>query len=322
MTVMRSYDFNAVIDGNCLVARPSAVETLWVNITRRCNQTCAHCHVGAAPWRTEEMDRRTIDQCLKVLGSIDSCGNLDITGGAPELHSDFEYLVVAARKLGKHVIVRHNLTVDRDAKSDHGFETDLPSFFAENDVEILASLPYYERDITDSIRGEGVFDKSIEGLKRLNAHGYGRPNTGLDLNLVCNRDGAVSSQDVVSLEASFRQELWEEFGVVFNRLIAVTNMPINRYFLRLKESAAFSEYMDGLVSSFNRTSIDNLVCRSVISVGYDGRLYDCDFNQMLGMTAGAASATTVFNFDLQAWLQRQIRFGPHCFGCTAGGGSS
>lgn len=320
---MRAHDFNAAMDENCLVVRPSCVDTLWINITRRCNQTCAHCHVDASPWRTEEMDRRTIDKCLKVLGSIDSCKTLDITGGAPELHPDFEYLVVSARRLGKRVVVRHNLTVTRDLSTDFSRgPTDLPSFFAANGVELLASLPHFEKAVTDGIRGEGVFDRSMDSLRQLNSLGYGRAGTGLDVSLVCNRDGAVASSDLAELEHSFREVLKNRYDVSFNRLIAVTNMPINRYLLRLEESNAFKDYMDGLVSSFDPSSIGDLVCRSVISVGYDGCLYDCDFNQMLGMTVDAADSTTIFSFDLRALLERRIRFGPHCFGCTAGGGSS
>jgi len=282
-----------------------------------------HCHVDASPSRTEQMDLDTLERCLDLLKSCDTCKNLDISGGAPELHPHFEYLVNEACEMGKHVIVRHNLTVAMDCcscgvKDGKG----LLSFFAGKRVEVLASLPYCEKRFTDEIRGEGVFDKSIEVLKHLNYLGYGQASSGLILNLICNRDGAISAQDRALLESSFRHELYDKYGIIFNRLLAVTNMPINRYLLVLKRLGSFEKYMNGLVSSFDPASIPDLVCRYLVSVGYDGRLYDCDFNQMLGMTVDTRRPMTVFNFDLPALMERQIRLGPHCFGCTAGGGSS
>jgi radical SAM/Cys-rich protein len=320
---MSEYDFNATLKDYNLYLPPVNIETLWVNITHRCNQSCLHCHVNASPLNTEEMDLATINRCLEILESLDSCKNFDITGGAPELHPYFKYLVIKARGLGKHVIVRHNLTVTLDGDIlRHEPKDYLPSFFSENQVEVLASLPYFTKDATDALRGEGVFDKSVKALRCLNDYGYGQPGTGLELNLVCNRDGPVSPQERMILESSFRQELRENYGIVFNRLFAVTNMPVNRYLLRLKQSKSFPEYMNRLLVSFDPASTTNLVCRYLVSVGYDGRLYDCDFNQMLGMQVQSTKTMTVFNFNLEALLKRRIRFGSHCFGCTAGGGSS
>ena len=320
---MRGADFDAMLGEHRLASRPVTVETLWVNITRRCNQSCLHCHVDASPGRSEHMDSHTIEACLKVLGSLDCCVNLDITGGAPELHPDFEYLVARGREMGKHVIVRHNLTVTIDGDRRFGTtKAHLPAFFASNRVELVASLPYYDEHSTDAVRGKGVFDKSIKALQYLNAWGYGQPGSGLEVNLMCNRDGALSLQDRLCLESSFRQELGGRYGIMFNRLLAVTNMPINRHLRRLEQAGTLSEYTDALVSSFEPGSASNLVCRYLISVSYDGRLFDCDFNQMLDIPIQVNEPMTIFNFDLRALLERRIRFGSHCFGCTAGGGST
>jgi len=270
------YDFTAMLTRNNLSLPPISVDTLWANITYRCNQTCVHCHVAASPDRTEEMSRSTIDQCLYVLAYYDSLNNLDITGGAPELNPHFEHFVVEARKLNKHVIVRHNLTVTTDGNTSTGKKmTHLPDFFADNQVEIIASLPNFNQSHTDQVRGIGVFEKSIEAMRRLNKLGYGQ-NTGLVLNLVYNHDGPLLPTDRDELE----------------------------------------------VSAFSPAAAMQLVCRSLLSVGYDGRLYDCDFNQMLDMQITVIEPLTIFNFDLQTIIGREIRFGSHCFGCTSGGGSS
>ncbi|MFC1846011.1 arsenosugar biosynthesis radical SAM (seleno)protein ArsS [Chloroflexota bacterium] len=320
---MRSYDFRTVLENQQLVVQPVSIETMWVNITRRCNQSCFHCHVGASPERTEQMDDITMEQCLKTLGSLDSCKNLDITGGAPELHPNFEYLVERARELGKHVIVRHNLTVTIDGDiNNHLDKTYLPSFFSANQVELLASLPHFTRDVTDCMRGEGVFDKSITSLRQLNEFGYGQQDTDLKLNMVCNIDGPVSHQGRTLLELAFKKELMDNYGIVFNRLFAVTNVPINRYLKKLNQSNKLNEYMDRLMDTFDPEAISDLVCRYLISIGYNGYLYDCDFNQMLDLSVLCPEPITVFNFDIDLLLNRQIRLGPHCFGCTSGGGSS
>lgn len=317
------YDFKAVLKKHDLNPSPISIGTLWVNVTRRCNQACVHCHVAASPSRTEEMSRTTIDRCLNVLASYDCLENLDITGGAPELNPHFCYFVIEARKLNRHVIVRHNLTVTADGDPGTGRKMAyLPDFFAENQVEILASLPHYSQNYTDEVRGQGVFEKSIEGIRRLNELGYGQPYTGLVLNLVYNCDGPLLPTDRVGLEERFRQELMSRYDLVFNRLFCVTNMPINRFGNRLKQSDNYVDYMDKLVSAFSPAAAMQVDCRSLVSVGYDGYLYDCDFNQMLDMKITEAEPLTIFNFDPETLLGREIRFGPHCFGCTAGGGGS
>ncbi len=269
------------------------------------------------------MSRTTIDRCLNVLASYDCLENLDITGGAPELNPHFCYFVIEARKLNRHVIVRHNLTVTADGDTSTGRKMAyLPDFFAENQVEILASLPHYSQNYTDEVRGQGVFEKSIESIRRLNELGYGQPYTGLVLNLVYNCDGPLLPTDRVGIEERFRQELMSRYDLVFNRLFCVTNMPINRFGNRLKQSDNYVDYMDKLVSAFSPAAAMQVDCRSLVSVGYDGYLYDCDFNQMLDMKITEAEPLTIFNFDPETLLGREIRFGPHCFGCTAGGGGS
>jgi radical SAM/Cys-rich protein len=320
---MRNGNFATTLNNAGLVSSPVSIQTLWVNITRRCNQACAHCHVGASPDRTEQMTWVTIERCLEVISSLESCDNLDITGGAPELHPDFDYLVVEARKMKKRVTVRHNLTVTFDGDPRSGASKRyLPPFFAENQVTVLASLPHYTEQATDLIRGTGTFWKSIAAINQLNALGYGLPDTGLVLNLVYNRDGPVSAVERALLEAEFKKALFARYGLSFNSLLTVTNMPIGRFRSQLQEQAALEEYTRRLESSFSPEAASGLVCRYLVSVGYDGRLYDCDFNQMLGMEISSAAAASIYSFDYSALIKRKIRFGAHCFGCTAGGGSS
>ena len=317
------YDFTAKLTQNNLVLTPISLDTLWTNISYKCNQACVHCHVAASPHRTEVMSRSTIDQCLNVLACYDGLKDLDITGGAPELNEHFDYFVVEARKLNKHVIVRHNLTVTADGDPSTGKKmTYLPDFFADNEVEIIASLPYYNQMRTDEIRGIGVFKKSMEAMRRLNKLGYAQSNSGLVLNLVYNHDGPLLPTDRDELETRFREELMSGYGLLFNKLLCVTNMPINRFQKRLHQQDTYKDYMDKLKSAFSSSAATQLVCRSLISVGYDGCLYDCDFNQMLDMQIIVNEPLTIFNFDLNTLIDREIRFGSHCFGCTAGGGSS
>jgi len=318
-----SYDFKAMLDKHNLALYPVSIDTLWANITHFCNQACSHCHVNASPDRTEYMNRDVIDRCLAILADHDCCKTLDITGGAPELHPDFDYLVVQARKLKKHVIVRHNLTVTVDGNPRTGEgKAYLPEFFAQNGVEVLASLPHYDEEITDRVRGAGVFKKSIEGIRRLNAQGYGNVDTGLVLNLVYNGNGPLLPSDRSYLEERFKDELLSKHGMTFNRLFTVTNMPINRFSSQLKQSGTYNNYMRSLFGAFSDEAAKGVVCRSLISVSYDGQIYDCDFNQMLGMPIICQEPMTVFNFNHEALISRDIRFASHCFGCTAGGGSS
>jgi len=295
--------------------RSHAVDTLQVNVGKLCNQACKHCHVDASPVRTEIMRRDVIDACLRVLRAY-RIPTLDITGGAPEMIPDFRYFVTEARKLNTKVLIRHNLTV----MFEEGMR-DLPEFFAENETEIVCSLPYFLQTQTDAQRGKGVFDKSIEALKRLNAAGYGAGGN-LVLNLVYNPVGAYLPPAQAALEADFRRELKERYDISFNNLFTITNMPIARYLDWLRRSGNETSYMEKLVNAFNPAAISGLMCRNLISVDWQGRLYDCDFNQMLELGLENDLPKTIFDFDLEKLKNRQIVTANHCFGCTAGAGSS
>lgn len=299
---------------------PLSVETLQVNVTRLCNQACHHCHVDASPKRTEQMSRATVDRCLEILERHPAITKLDITGGAPELNPHFDYFVESARRLGKHVMARHNLTVTIDGNPQTGeSKRYLPEFFARHQVEVISSLPYYQEFFTDKQRGNGVFKKSVESMRMLNERGYGKPETGLTLNLVYNPVGAFLPPPQQSLERQFKKELESKFGLVFNSLFTITNMPINRFKKDLERLGAFEEYMTRLVNAFNPAAAEGVMCRALISVGYDGRLYDCDFNQMLDLSL---HGQTIHDFDLDQLLNRKIIFDQHCYGCAAGAGSS
>jgi radical SAM/Cys-rich protein len=295
--------------------RSATVDTLQVNVGKKCNQTCRHCHVDAGPERKEVMPDAVVEACLAVLEKP-AIATIDVTGGAPELHPRFREIVTRARALGRKVMDRCNLTITQTA----GHE-DLPEFLAAHQVEVVASLPYYSARQTDAQRGDGVFEASIAGLQRLNAAGYARDGSGLVLNLVTNPVGAFLPANQGSLEREWKRELERRHGVTFNRLYTITNMPISRFLEFLIDSGNLAQYMEKLVTAFNPVAVDGLMCRNLISVGWDGRLYDCDFNQMLEM----ALPTTIFDLarDGVALLDRRvIRTGPHCFGCTAGAGSS
>jgi radical SAM/Cys-rich protein len=321
---MRLPSFEEKLAQHGLDLTPLSVETLQVNVTRLCNQACHHCHVDASPKRTEQMSRATIDRCLEILSRNPGIANLDITGGAPELNPHFDYFVEAARRLNKRVMVRHNLTVTVDGNPQTGeSKRYLPEFFARHRVEVISSLPYFQEFFTDKQRGAGVFKKSVESLRMLNDQGYGRSDgAGLILNLVYNPVGAFLPASQEGLERQFKKELEAKFGVVFNGLFTITNMPINRFRKDLERLGAYDEYMTRLNQSFNPAAARGVMCRSLISVGYDGRLYDCDFNQMLDMNLSGESGGTVFDFDLGKLLSRRIIFDQHCYGCAAGAGSS
>ena len=323
------HDFDALLAARGLALPPQSISTLQVNITRMCNQVCRHCHVDASPTRTEALSREGVERCVTLLAAYPEIRTLDITGGAPELHPDFEWLVRQARGLGRQVLVRHNLTVTFDPHPQTGASmAHLPDFFAEQGCEVVCSLPYYQAYFTDAQRGRGVFDKSIQGLQRLNALGYGQPasdaRSGLMLNLVYNPAGPYLPAAQASLQADYTRELQARFGIVFNQLYTITNMPIHRFALHLHKSGQFEAYMDKLLAAFNPQAADGVMCRNLISVGYDGRLYDCDFNQQIDLPAEMAGSVrpNIFDFDFAALMQRRIRFGPHCLGCTAGAGSS
>jgi radical SAM/Cys-rich protein len=317
-----SYNFRAKLEEYNLSLTPISIKTLQVNVTRLCNQTCSHCRVDASPQRIEQMDRRTVDRCLEILALHDNINSLDITGGAPELNPEFEYLVAESRKLGKKVAVRHNLTVTFDGNPQTGeVKTYLPDFFTEQKVEIIASLPHYQKDLVEEQRGPGVFRKSIEGLQLLNARGYGKADSGLILNLVHNPSGTSLPTGQAALEAEFRQELSSRYGVEFNSLYTMTNIPLKRFKERLKRSGAYDSYMRTLIDAFNPAIAKVVMCRSTISVDYSGRLYDCDINQALEMQITGKEPMTVFNFDWDVLMGRNIKFAVHCFACTAGAGS-
>ncbi|MEX1137740.1 MAG: arsenosugar biosynthesis radical SAM (seleno)protein ArsS [Bacteroidota bacterium] len=317
------HNFVSTLRDNDLDLVPLTIETLQANITTLCNLACVHCHVDASPKRTEQMDLRTVDKCLEILARHDAIKNLDLTGGAPELNPYFDYFVTEARRLGKHVIVRHNLTVTFDGNPQtHESKRYLPGFFATNRVEVIASLPCYLEQNTDKQRGRGVFGKSIESIELLNAQGYGIEDTGLDLNLVYNPLGASLPPPQESLESEYKKELFNQYGIRFNNLYVMTNMPVRRFRRWLERSGSYEQYMTILVNAFNREAAKGVMCRTLLSVGYDGRLYDCDFNQMLGMQISNGEPKTVFDFDFDELVNREIRFSSHCFGCTAGCGSS
>lgn len=295
--------------------RSVCIDTLQVNVGKLCNQACKHCHVDASPKRTEIMPREVVNACLKVLRDF-KIPTLDITGGAPELIPDFRYFVTEARKIETKIIVRHNLTVIFEEN-----QTDLPEFFAANEVEVVSSLPYFLPTQTDAQRGTGVFDKSIEALKKLNKVGYGIAEN-LVLNLVYNPVGAFLPPEQSAIEADFRRELKNRYDIVFNNLFTITNMPIARYLDWLRRSGNEESYMQKLVNAFNPATVAGLMCRNLISVDWRGNLYDCDFNQMLELGIESGLPQTIADFNLEKLAERRIATGAHCFGCTAGSGSS
>jgi radical SAM/Cys-rich protein len=290
--------------------------TLQVNVGKRCNQACHHCHVDASPTRTEVMPDVVVDACLDVLARAPELATLDITGGAPELHPRFREMVARGRALGRKVMVRHNLTV----QFEPGF-AGLPLFFADHGVEVVCSLPHYTEEATDRQRGRGVFARSVEGLRALNAVGYGREDA-LVLNLVSNPVGAFLPPAQGDLERDTRDWLLAHHGIVFHSLFTITNMPISRFAAWLRRGGNYEAYMARLEAAFNPATLPGLMCRSLVSVGYDGRLHDCDFNQMLELGLEEGQPATIFDFDLGRLSGRPVRTGEHCFGCTAGAGSS
>ncbi|NDP41446.1 MAG: radical SAM/Cys-rich domain protein [Aromatoleum sp.] len=295
-----------------------AVDTLQVNLGYTCNQACLHCHVNASPERKEMMGRETIDQVLAVLRAR-GLRTLDVTGGAPELNPHFRHLVAQARRLGARVIDRCNLTI----LNEPGFE-DLPEFLAGQRVEVTASLPCYSRENVDRQRGEHVFESSILALRKLNALGYGREGTGLSLNLVYNPQGPNLPPAQPALKAAYVRELNDNFGIVFNELFTLANMPIARFGSTLVTQGKFASYMATLRGAHNPANLDGVMCRSLVSVDYRGYLYDCDFNQMLGIPLVVAGKPRLHLTDLlEAELDgAPIAVADHCYGCTAGQGSS
>jgi radical SAM/Cys-rich protein len=299
--------------------RRGVVDTLQVNLGYRCNQSCVHCHVNAGPHRTEEMSGETADAVVAFLAASPGIRTFDLTGGAPELNRHFRRLVIAARARGLRVIDRCNLTI-----LEAPGQEDLSQFLAAHGVEVVASMPCYLEENVDRQRGTGVFGSSIRGLRRLNALGYGRSGSGLVLNLVYNPQGPVLPPAQEGLERDYKQYLSAHYGVVFNQLFTLVNMPIQRFGSTLVSKGQFSSYMDLLRTAHVEANVANVMCRSLVSVDWQGYLYDCDFNQQLGLPIhrGGRARTHLRDVTAQALAGHPIRVGDHCFGCTAGQGSS
>lgn len=307
---------NKIAEAGYTDFRATGVEIFQMNVGKMCNQVCAHCHVDAGPDRKEIMTKETMQRCLEIIAHP-SITTVDLTGGAPEMNPHFRWFVEECSKLGKQVIDRCNLTIIVANKKYH----DLPEFLAKHKVQVVSSLPYFSKMRTDSQRGDGVFEDSIKALKMLNAVGYGVEGSGLELNLVYNPTGAFLPGDQMSLEQEFKRQLKRKFDIVFNQLFAITNLPISRFLEYLISTGNYEEYMEKLVGAYNPTTISSLMCRNTISVGWDGYLFDCDFNQMLEL-AVTTKGKHIDDFDMEALNNRKIVLNQHCYGCTAGAGSS
>lgn len=296
--------------------KPTQIEILQINLGKMCNQTCTHCHVDAGPDRKEIMTRETMQFCLEAVRKS-SAHTADLTGGAPEMNPDFLWFVEELSKLGKKIIVRSNLTI---LVSNKKFRT-YPGFFKKHKVVIISSLPCYTQENTDKQRGEGVFSRSVQALKILNELGYGKEGTGLELHLVFNPIGASLAGSQEKLQADYKRELGEKFGIVFNNLYTITNLPISRFLDYLLTIGKYEAYMEKLVNAFNPSTVSGVMCRNTISVGWDGFLYDCDFNQMLELKVNS-NTQHIRDFDANNLQKRKIIVSQHCYGCTAGAGSS
>jgi radical SAM/Cys-rich protein len=297
--------------------RAKTLEILQINLGYMCNQVCAHCHVDAGPDRKEIMSKETMQQCLDVIAQT-GAHTLDLTGGAPEMNPDFRWFVEAASAAGvKDFIVRSNLTIIRANKKYH----DLPEFFVKHGVHVVSSMPHYTQGKTDKQRGDGVFSASIEALKMLNKVGYGMPGNDLKLDLVYNPSGAYLPGDQAALEKDFKKALAADFGIQFNALFAITNLPISRFLDYLVASGNFEDYMYALVDAYNPAAVAGVMCTNTLSVSWDGYLYDCDFNQMLGLKV-ASKARHIKDYDTALLEGREVVISQHCYGCTAGAGSS
>ncbi|HHJ17144.1 MAG TPA: radical SAM/Cys-rich domain protein [Gammaproteobacteria bacterium] len=310
LPLLEHTDFPAITRGR--------LDTLQVNLGYRCNQSCLHCHVNAGPTRSEEMSCANIDALLAFLEQS-GVATLDVTGGAPELHPQFRFLVQAAHELGVHIIDRCNLTI----LNEPGFE-DMAEFLARHRVEIVASLPCYLEENVESQRGKGVYASSIRALQKLNALGYGQAGSGCELNLMYNPAGPVLPPAQQQLEADYRRELQQRAGIVFNRLFVLANMPIRRFGSTLISKGQFDDYLQLLRSAHQSANLDTVMCRSLVSVDWQGYVYDCDFNQMLDLPLeqGTAQRVHISDLDVAALEKRAITVADHCYGCTAGQGSS
>jgi radical SAM/Cys-rich protein len=297
--------------------RATGIEIFQINVGKMCNQVCRHCHVDAGPDRKEIMTRETMQLCLDILAKS-AIKTVDLTGGAPELNPDFRWFVTEIKKLNKQIIVRCNLTIILANKRFYN----LPDFFREHRIEVVSSLPSFTKDRTDRQRGDGVFEDSIKALQMLNAVGYGKEGSNLVLNLVYNPAGAFLPPSQEALEKEYKDELLKNFGIKFNNLFAITNMPISRYLDYLLTLGNYDKYMAKLISAFNPAAVSNVMCRNTLSVGWDGLIYDCDFNQMLDLQISVQNSRHLRDFDLDMLSNRTIVVNQHCYGCTAGAGSS
>ena len=298
--------------------RPKTLQILQINLGYMCNQVCAHCHVDAGPDRKEMMLDTTLEDCLNVMRN-NAIETVDLTGGAPEMHPKFRWFVeqIRAQTTVKEIIVRSNLTIIMANKKYH----DLPQFFAQHKVHVISSLPFYKRNKTDRQRGSGVFDQSIKALQKLNEVGFGKEHSSLELDLVYNPSGAFLPGDQQALENDFKVALNEDFDIVFNQLFTITNLPISRFLDYLIASENYEEYMHTLVDAFNPIAADNVMCTNTLSVSWEGYLYDCDFNQMLELKVDSKHQH-IRDFNLEGLTKRKILLSQHCYGCTAGAGSS
>ena len=305
------------VHGQALQRR--ALTTLQINVGKLCNQTCRHCHVEAGPRRKEIMTAETAARIVELMDADGGEGleTVDLTGGAPELNPQFHFLARSARERGLRTIDRCNLTVLLQPGQE-----DTADFLADHGIEVVASMPCYSRENVEQQRGYGVFDQSIRALQLLNELGYGQEGGDLVLNLVYNPVGPFLPPDQAELEADYHERLWEDFGIHFNSLFTITNMPIKRFLYDLKHQGGLEEYMTTLVNSFNLHNLDNLMCKDLVSIGWDGQIYDCDFNQMLEIAVGNRSQTIWDIPSLAPLVQGEIAIADHCYGCTAGAGSS
>ncbi|MDT0675451.1 arsenosugar biosynthesis radical SAM (seleno)protein ArsS [Autumnicola musiva] len=297
--------------------KPKKLEILQINLGYMCNQVCSHCHVDAGPDRKEIMTMETMQQCLEVIKTT-GAHTLDLTGGAPEMHPDFRWFVEEAAKAGVNdFIVRSNLTIILANKKYH----DLPDFFRKHNVHVVSSLPFYKREKTDKQRGSGVFDKSIRALQMLNDVGYAKEGTGLKLDLVYNPSGAFLPTNQEAMQRDFKKALKEDFNIDFDNLFAITNLPISRFLEYLIASENYEDYMYALVEAYNPAAVENVMCTNTISVSWDGWLYDCDFNQMLELKVNS-KVKHISDYNEDVLNNRKIIISQHCYGCTAGAGSS
>ncbi len=309
------FDYRTGHEGRPGLYGSDRIKTLQVNIGLKCNLLCRHCHVNSSPRREERMDWETMEAVLALAKSL-SAETIDVTGGAPEMHPDFKRFVLAARRQGHEVIVRTNLTI----LLEEGFE-DVPEFYRDHRIHLVASLPCYQEENVDKQRGDGVYTASIDVLRKLNALGYGA-DPDLQLDLVFNPGGPVLPPDQSELEDDYRRELADRFGIVFTRLFTITNVPIGRFRGDLRRGSRLAEYMDLLRDAFNTRTVGSLMCQQQISIGWDGTLFDCDFNLALGCSAGFEQTKNVRDVDPDELLARRIVTGDHCYACTAGAGSS